>query len=468
MTRGVLGLRAQLLLALFVAVVLAFALLDFVAVELASRARERARLADAAVTLELFARAVDAAPPERFVALADAIVGRAGVLGVQLRPDRPSERVRGLLGRGRMLEARTPSGDVVRAYVDPRDLAFRGRHAEVLFLYVALTGGGILVLTYVALTVLIVRPVDALTRASERLARGQLDVVVQERGAAEVATLAASFNSMAAQLRTDRRALEGKVAELTQTTNDLLRTQAHLVRSEQLASVGRLSAGLAHEIGNPLTAILGLLELLRVGDLSPAETTEFIVRIEAETQRIHRILRDLLDFARKDDAAEDDGATADLAKVVDDALALVAPGKSLRGARIERAVAASPRVRGSEARMVQLVLNLVLNAADAVAGKGTVRIAVDLVDDHAPRGAHAVLTVEDDGPGIDPEVRDHLFEPFVTTKPAGQGTGLGLAVCHTIVERSGGSIEAQSPPSGGARFVVRLPTVPERSHGAES
>jgi two-component system NtrC family sensor kinase len=325
------------------------------------------------------------------------------------------------------------------------------RHADVLFLYVALTGGAILVLMYVALTVLIVRPVDVLTRASERMARGNLDVIVPEKGAAEVAALAASFNSMSAQLKADKRALETKVRELTETTADLTSAQGNLVRSEQLASVGRLSAGLAHEIGNPLAAVLGLIELLRGGDLSAEETAEFLMRIESETQRIHHIIRDLLDFARQGKDEEDAGATADLRRAVEDAIALLAPGKNLRGATLERALTDVPRVRGSEARMKQLVLNLLLNAADAVAGNGAVRVSL------AAEGEFVVLVVEDDGPGIAPEIREHLFEPFATTKPAGQGTGLGLAVCHTIVQRSGGSISAAAQTSKGARFVVRLP-----------
>lgn len=452
----------QILLALFVAVVLAFALLDVVAVELASRSRERARVRDAEATAELFARAAEDVSPETFEHLADALVGRAGVLGVELRPDRPGSRVRGLTRRGQRVEATTARGDVVRLWVDPRDPTFRVRHADVLFLYVALTGGAILVLMYVALTVLIVRPVDALTRASDRVARGHLDVVVPEEGAFEVAELAASFNSMATQLKADRRALEDKVRELTETAQNLASAQGHLVRSEQLASVGRLSAGLAHEIGNPLAAILGLLELLRGGDLDARETEEFLARIEAETQRIHRIIRDLLDFARTGKDEEEGPQRADPKKAVEDAVALLRPGKGLRGARIETSLARVPDVRASEARLVQLALNLLMNAVDAVNGKGLVDVVL------VQEGDHVVLTVTDDGPGIAPEVRAHLFEPFVTTKPAGQGTGLGLAVCHTIVERSAGTITVGPGKDGGARFEVRLPVAEAESGVSES
>ncbi|MEA5559530.1 sensor histidine kinase, partial [Nodularia spumigena] len=168
--------------------------------------------------------------------------------------------------------------------------------------------------------------------------------------------------------------------------------------------------------------------------------------------RIHGILRELLDFARQGTAADDVSARADLRAVVEDAAALVAPEGRGR-LRIERALDDVPEVVGSADRLVQVVLNLLLNAKDAMNGQGTVRVGL------TREGEHALLTIADEGPGIAPEVLERLFEPFVTTKPVGQGTGLGLAVCHTLVERLGGTIDASNPPEGGARFELRLPLV---------
>jgi signal transduction histidine kinase len=228
------------------------------------------------------------------------------------------------------------------------------------------------------------------------------------------------------------------------------------VRSEKLASVGRLAAGVAHEIGNPLAAILGLIELLRQGGLEPAEQQEFLRRAQAETERIHKIIRGLLDFARQGAPAPAvaSDAKADLRAVVEDAVGLIAPQKDLSGVDIERRLAAEvPDARGPRDELVQLVLNLLLNAADAIQNEGTIRIEVE----PSPDGRQVILVVADSGPGIAPEVANKLFEPFVTTKPPGEGTGLGLAVCHTIVERLGGTITAANAPEGGARFEVRLP-----------
>jgi signal transduction histidine kinase len=289
--------------------------------------------------------------------------------------------------------------------------------------------------------------------ASERLAAGRLETRVPVEGAAEVARLAATFNEMAAQLRQDRAALQDRLEDLERTTAELTTAQDQLMRSARLAAVGRLSAGVAHEIGNPLAAIRGLLDLLQRGDLEPGEETEFIGRIQRETERIHRTIRDLLDFSRSEPA--DKGrieSSADLAEVVSDTVKLL--DRQNRFREIELALAVEPdlpRVRGDEERLRQLLLNLLFNAADALRGKGRVEV-------RATNGGGMVqLTVEDDGPGIDREILDQIFDPFVTTKAAGKGTGLGLAVCHTIVERLGGSIAAANRAQGGAVFEVRLP-----------
>jgi signal transduction histidine kinase len=264
-----------------------------------------------------------------------------------------------------------------------------------------------------------------------------------------------AFNEMAAQLRDERQALEDRVRELERTTGELHEAHDQLFRSERLASVGRLAAGVAHEIGNPLAAILGLVELVRGGGLAQEEQDEFLRRVEKETERIQKIIRDLLDFARQERETETEEASADLGEVVEDAVRLVAPQKDLRRVDIERRLDDEvPRVRGSADRLTQVVLNLLLNAADAIEGDGAIRVEVRTIDG-APTKVE--LVVADSGPGIAPEVLGELFEPFVTTKPTGEGTGLGLAVCHAIVERLGGTIRAENAPEGGARFVVVLP-----------
>ena len=328
----------------------------------------------------------------------------------------------------------------------------RPRRSLFLF-YLGLTAATVLLLTYVLLTYFIVRPIDRLRLGAERLAAGRLRTEVPVQGAAEVARLAATFNEMAAQLREDRAALQDRLEELERTTSELQSAQEQLIRSARLAAVGRLSAGVAHEIGNPLAAIRGLLDLMSAGDLDRDEEKEFIGRVQKETERIHYTIRDLLDFSRNEPAqAGRIESSADLADVVSDTVKLI--DRQTRFRDIDVALALDdglPRVRGDHERLRQLLLNLLFNAADALGGKGRIELRA------SDGGGMVQLTVEDDGPGIDPEIIDQVFDPFVTTKAAGQGTGLGLAVCYTIVERLGGSIEAGNRTEGGAAFQVRLP-----------
>ncbi|WP_437622045.1 ATP-binding protein [Sorangium sp. So ce1151] len=332
---------------------------------------------------------------------------------------------------------------------------------RIVALYTGVMALGLLVFAYIAMTRLVVRPVDALSRAAHRVAGGARDLEVPQAGARELAELGASLALMTGRLRADEESLRAKIAEVERYAADLKSAQERLVRSERLASVGRLSAGLAHEIGNPIAAILGLQELLLAGGLTPAEERDFVERMKRETERIHRILRDLLDFARPaagEAGEEPSGAVAD---AVDDVVSLVAPQKAFRGVELARDVAPDlPPVPLSHGRLVQVLLNLLLNAADAVPrARGGARVAL-----RASRAADggARIEVEDNGPGIAEAVRDTLFEPFITTKQVGEGTGLGLAVCRGLVEAAGGSIGVERGEGGGARFVVLLPAVGSR------
>ena len=447
-----LGLRTQILAALSGAFVVAFVLLGIAMVQLTTRARRLDREGFAASVAHSVGAAIDRLPRSRrdTADFASALVETQPIarIEVELAPGHESLAVGGgvtsLIG-----VANLESGGRVRVWLRPGG-GSTNPLTNLLLLYVALTGGGILVLTYVALTYLIVRPVTALTDASERLASGRLSVHVPVSGAGEVARLARSFNAMAAQIRHDREALERRLVELENTTRELKDAQDQVIRSERLASVGRLSAGIAHEIGNPLAAVSGLVELLRDGDLAEPQQAEFLDRVLRETGRINGIIRDLLDFARLDRV---DASSADLVVATEDAIKLVAPQKSFREVEIRRRFSSDvPRVRGSQEQLSQLVVNLLLNAADAMEASGVIDVTIERQD------AGVELRVADSGPGIPEELRGELFEPFVTSKPAGQGTGLGLAVCHTIVQRAGGTIEAESLEDGGAVFRVLLST----------
>ncbi|MDB4974246.1 MAG: sensory box sensor histidine kinase [Myxococcaceae bacterium] len=449
------GLRAQTLLALTAAFLVAFSALSIIVVQTAQKSQELERtrraslIADALVHTSLGPQ-TDPRDAGRLRTLS-ALVGHADVIGARLGTQlqvgdhhgRPTAR------------ARLRDGSELALWLRARELDSVSPLGRLLRLYSLLTGTLILVVVYVALTRLIVRPVENLTSAVERWKTDLTlhDSAIAISGAAEVVRLGVAFNGMARELRSEKSALEERLHELEQTTTMLRSTQDQLIRSEKLAGVGRLAAGVAHEIGNPLAAILGLVELLQLGSLSRGEEAEFLARIRGETERIHLVIRDLLDYARTRPSDATEGPVeADLERVVEEAVALVAPQKDLRRVTLERRVhGADVRVRGSAHELTQIVINLLLNAADAVAGEGHIMIEL------SHEAGQVTLAISDSGLGIPPSVRDKLFDPFVTTKAAGQGTGLGLAVCHAIVERLGGSISGENLPRRGARFVVRLP-----------
>lgn len=488
-----LGIRLQLLLALGSLLVLAFLPLFFAVASLTRASLAQVRVASAgalgrAVAGHVTARAAQG--PEDLSPLLDAQIGPEGVAAIGLydrsgaivvergeagtaavlpRAVAPgTERTAPVqTGRGAALlvlvpvDGATSSAGAVGVVVRT-DLATTPEAALVrLFaLYTGIVALALLVFTYIAMTRLVVDPIDRLSRAARRVAEGARRLPAPQRGADELLALGQSLEQMTAKLVADEEALRAKVAEVERYAADLARAQERLVRSERLASVGRLAAGLAHEIGNPIAALLGFEELLLQGGLDEAEQRDFLTRMKRETERIHRILRDLLDFARPVQGhADEPEAAGDVREAIDDVLALVKPQKALREVELRAEVAPDlPRVTLSHQRIVQVVLNLVLNAADA-APRGHVTV-------RAARGAEGSvrLSVEDDGPGIAPEVRGRLFEPFVTTKPVGEGTGLGLAVCRGLVEAVGGTISVEDGGAStmggepcGAQFVIELP-----------
>jgi signal transduction histidine kinase len=359
-----------------------------------------------------------------------------------------------ITSHGRALAVLVPRGPgaVVAVVRTDDDASHTTPLLRLLALYTALVALALLTATYFALTRLIVRPLDALAHSAERVAGGARHLAVPKTAVRELSDLGHSLHTMTARLLAEEDKLRAKVDEVEHATQKLRETQEQLVRSERLASVGRLAAGLAHEIGNPIAALIGLEDLLLAGGLEPELERDFLQRMRRETERINRILRDLLAFARPSSAGVDSRQPGDVEAAVHDTAALVMPHPALREVELALDVHGElPRVTLTREQLEQVLLNLVLNAADAAGPGGHIRI-------EASRSTGGVeLSVSDDGPGVAEIVRDRLFEPFVTTKETGKGTGLGLAVCRGLVEAAGGTIELDSAHARGARFVIALP-----------
>ncbi|MBP1716360.1 MAG: histidine kinase, partial [Deltaproteobacteria bacterium] len=317
-----------------------------------------------------------------------------------------------------------------------------------------------------------------------------------------------SFNHMAARLREDRKKMEEYIHTLETVNRELQRAQDEVLRSEKLASVGRLAAGVAHEVGNPTGAILGYVDLLTQGGLAKDEEKDILTRTGREAERIRRIVRELLDFSRP---SPGENQAVDVAEVIRNTLSLLSHQKKV-WKQIEVITDFQenlPRWRGDSHQLQQVLINLFLNAADAMIGAAAeggdrakrLGIAVgrlgpdelgeltavlprrrkgDAPDvDYTPLRSRAIsspakgeigsgirIEVEDTGPGMAAAVQGKIFDPFFTTKPPGEGTGLGLAICLRIVESYGGRIWIESKEGKGARFTVLLPVFEDRD-GAE-
>jgi signal transduction histidine kinase len=317
----------------------------------------------------------------------------------------------------------------------------------------------------------VVRPMLELSEAVRSLGQAGPGARVQVDGVREVRELAGTFNEMSEALEQRTGALEKAVGDLRQTNEQLVQARAGLDRAERLAAVGSLAAGVAHEVGNPMGALLAFLQLVeRETDLSE-EGRGHLARAVEQGARVREILRQLLDFSRPPQART---AWVELGRVGEQAASLARAQRRYDDIvfEVEQEPGVTP-VLSDESMLAQLLLNLVLNAADAVCERADARVRITL----RPGGLHVregesrevvsgrrradamECVVADNGPGVVEEQRERIFDPFFTTKPPGEGTGLGLANAQRLAEELGGNLEyEQSQDLGGAAFVLRIPT----------
>ncbi len=294
--------------------------------------------------------------------------------------------------------------------------------------------------------------------AARALGGGELAVRLPEAGADEVAQVSRTFNAMAGELQRARERLERWNEELQREvearTRELKAAQAQLVETQKLAALGQLGAGVAHEINNPLTGILGNAQLLLEATAAESPDREPLEKIELLARRCRDITQSLLRFSQQ--RAEPDFQDLDVGRVVRDALTLAAGQLGGAGVALEVDLPDPPaRMRGDAGHLAQVVLNLVSNARTACLGRSgrTVRVSVRREPDEVR------IAVRDDGKGIAPEHLPRLFEPFFTTKDQWSNVGLGLSVSYRIVAEHGGRILVDSHPGEGSTFTVCLPTV---------
>jgi signal transduction histidine kinase len=249
-------------------------------------------------------------------------------------------------------------------------------------------------------------------------------------------------------LRENQAQLEARIAE---RTRELQQAQAHVLHQEKMAAFGLLAAGIAHEVGNPLTSVSSLVQMLQRRDCD-GYTRDKLALVSGQLQRIQTTLRELVQFSRP---ASTERARVALADILDEALHIAKYYKRTKGRVVVPSVPPElPLLCGVRDQLVQVFLNLVLNAIDATAGGGRIELTAERED------GDLLVTVRDNGTGIAPEHADRLFQPYFTTKK--HGTGLGLFVTRKLVADHGGTIDCTSQPGEGTAFRVRLPVTPEK------
>ncbi len=292
---------------------------------------------------------------------------------------------------------------------------------------------GIAFVIWLSLRYLVRRPVNYLLRATEAVSHGDLTYRLEGQHRDEIGRLAESFN------------------EMTQSLQD---AKAQILRSNKLASLGRLAAGVAHEINNPLTGVLSFSSLLLKNAPEGTDEHEDLETIVRETKRCRTIVRGLLDFSRQ---VQPRKTRACFNTAVRRALEIVKNQLLVNKASVNMDLEEElPEVLADSEQLVQLVLNLVVNASDAMAGQSDAVINVKTRLIRAEGQDVAEVTVCDNGPGIPADIIEKVFDPFFSTK-GNLGTGLGLSVVWGIVDEHGGTITVDSPPGAGACFTIRMP-----------
>jgi PAS domain S-box-containing protein len=261
----------------------------------------------------------------------------------------------------------------------------------------------------------------------------------------------------AAPIRDDRNRLIGVVLVFRDATQER-KSQEILRKTEKLAAASRLAATFAHEINNPLEAVVNLVYIVKHMEGLPAAAVQPLEMAEHELERVSHITRQTLGFYRESNVR----GPVQLPAIIENVVRLFSNKFRSRSIQLEREFGACPPVQGLTGELTQAISNLISNSADAVPICGTIRTRLNLVEDGKSRWAQ--LVIEDDGPGIPPDLKDRIFEPFFTTK-TDVGTGLGLWVTQEIIDRHGGSIEVIPSTLGdtgaGAAFKVLLPCAPE-------
>jgi two-component system, NtrC family, sensor kinase len=300
---------------------------------------------------------------------------------------------------------------------------------------------------------LVGRPLNLLAAKAQRIGQGDLSGPLSFQQRDEIAELALEVNAMCERLAEAHARTEAE-------TTARIAAMEQLRHADRLITVGRLAAGIAHELGTPLNVIAGRVKMLRRGNVEPEVGSEYLGAVAEQAERMTAIIRQLLDFAGR---REPRPAPTDLHAIARATARLVEPIARKHQVEVTIASEGPALALGDPVQLEQVLSNLVVNGIHACNSGGKVEIACGtetaFADDSEPGVRRAYLRVTDDGHGMNEQTRARIFEPFFTTKDIGQGTGLGLSVAHGIVLENGGTITVTSQAGQGSAFSVFLPAV---------
>ena len=317
---------------------------------------------------------------------------------------------------------------------------------KMVVVYILFYGGVLFIAGYYLLQRNIIKPARSLLLATENVSRGNLETRLPTAGPSEIAQLSAAYNRMVDALQQSQRETEKQIGILETTNRELQQTRDELIRSEKMASVGQLAAGLAHEVGNPLAALLGYLEHLKQGVNTFAER-DIIERSIIEATRIDVLVRELLDFSRPVENLQVD--SVEITSVLCSSIQLLKNQGIMSHIKIYNELPGGlPAIQINRNKLQQVFINLLLNAVQSCDQENKIILSAGNKSDIVWVG------IRDTGFGISEANLTKIFDPFFTTKPPGKGTGLGLAISQRIVEEAGGTIEVESRLGEGSLFKI--------------
>ncbi len=351
--------------------------------------------------------------------------------------------------RGRMIGGISVISSLLPVYETLR------RSESLVIIYIAIDTLVLALVGIYLLSRIVVNPIHGLLRMTEEYEDSESILAAGEAPANEIGNLTRALANMLKRLDENKRELKSHIVSLEKANKELKAAQNEIVQSEKLASVGRLAAGIAHEIGNPIGIILGYIDMIMKGDLTPEEEKDFLTRVEGEISRVNIIIRQLLDFSR---SSKEERINLNIHPLITDTVEMLKPQSEMNKIEISLALTAkNDNVIADKNQMQQVFLNILINSIDALSEEGDVMEDAQIHIISKNRNGLLELEFIDNGPGISVDKIDHIFDPFFTTKDPGKGTGLGLSVCYRIIEALGGVIRAESQEGKGMIIRIDLP-----------